>query len=170
MYKIGDMEFLNNNKEDLYEEIKVYLHEKQFIINDESGAPLSEKAFMEIIASHSSYSFSVKQISTIEKEFIEELVIYIEKVKDKVDSFSKSNDKELIINGFINLINSLIEIQATAGYFEIEIIDIEYINELATRAISRIEDGDYDFLVDVMEYELVPSLVHFKNKLPERLY
>jgi hypothetical protein len=169
LYIINNERFYpNSGMENLFKKIKSHLHENQLVLADSSGAPLAETEIINIITSNSTYSFNSISISEIEDGFVHEMLEYVEKVEKYFSELSISSNSELIINTFIDLINSLTEIIKVANYYEFYFISIDNINEIANKAVSRIEAGDIDFILDIMEYEIIPSLLDFKSKLIER--
>jgi hypothetical protein len=169
LYTINNEKFYpSNGLEILLKQIKTYLYENQLILAGSNGDSLTETEIINIIAVNPTYSFNTISVSEVENGFINEMLDYVEKVEKYFTQLSDSNDNEFIINTFIDLINSLTEIVKVAEHYKVNFLSIENINEIANKAISRIEIGDIDFLLDVMEYEIIPSLHDFKSKLLER--
>ncbi|MET3697648.1 hypothetical protein SAMN05877753_106246 [Bacillus oleivorans] len=171
MFIINKEKFSSKNGIDnLLKEIKFYLHENQLVLTNSKGVPLTEEEIENIISSNPSYKFDSISVSELETEIVNDMVDYIKRVEKNFSEISQSNNNEKIINSYIELINSMIEIVKVAEHFDIEFLTPEQINEITNKSISRIEKGDIEFIIDVMEYELIPMLFDFKENLLERQY
>lgn len=170
MYTVGKQKFIGDKSENILNQIQTHLYQNQLVITDNKGTPLEENEILNIISTHSTYCFNTTSISDIENGFISEIIDYIKKVENHFTQLSMSNDNGHIINIFIDLINSLIEIESTVGYFGIDFLNVEQIKEIANKALSRIEKGDIEYILDLMEYEIIPTLLNFESKLLERQY
>ena len=167
MYNIGDFKFVGDS-ESVFNKLMEHLKEKKLLITDIQGNPLSESEILNILNLNDQYSFYTKHIYEIEKEFIEDFNLYVSKVEEKFKEISDIEDKSLIITAFVEVLEALIELQKVSKYFNFSVIDIESINALAEKALERIEEDDIDYIIDVLEYELIPKLNNTKSKLLER--
>ena len=167
MYIVGDLSIKGDLKT-VFNKIMKYLKENQLLITDEQGTPLNEVEISEILKSNNSYHFRTSKISIIEDDFIKNTIDYINKAETLYKEIAEAENEGLIIQAFIDLTNSLAEIQKVSGYFNIHIISIEQINNLASMALEKVQQGDIEFVNDIIEYEILPQLVDFKTKLLER--
>lgn len=171
MYIINGKVFTRNDGiNTLMKEIKTYLHDNQLVLTNDTGIPLVEEEITNIISTNPTYTFDSVSVSKIEVDFVNEISSFVVKVEKQFNQLTSVNDKGLIINGFIEFTNSLIEIERAAQYFDINFIKFDQINEIASKVVSRVESNDLDFVLDIMEYELIPILQNFKERLLERQY
>lgn len=171
LYIIKDQKFyLTDGVETLLKEINGFLNKQKIVITDENGNPIEEDIIISIILNYREYQFITKPVSVIENEFAEEVIQYVEKVNNNYPTLFQSMNKDIVINSFIELVNSILEIGKTAQYFELDFIPTNEVNELTNVALQRLELGDADYISDMVEYEIIPSLNDFKDKLKERLY
>jgi hypothetical protein len=168
MYIINNREFhVENGLSSAISEIQFYLNQQQLVLVRENGTPFNYEEIEDIINTNSKYKFDTMSVKELEHGFINETIDYIDKVEKHFEKLSTKNDK-LIINTFIDVINSLAEIAHVTDFRGMDFWKIEEINEISRKAVSRIEVGDINYLVDILEFEIVPGLLDYKMKMLER--
>lgn len=169
MYTIENQTFyLNSDIGSLLKEMQSYLHEKHLVITDNKGIPIDDKEIVNIVSTNQTYRFYTTSVSVLENEFIIEMIDYVERLEKHFPKIAASNDKVLIVNSFIEIINSVVELEGVSKYFNMNVVNIERINEIVNRALVRIEQDDLEYIIDVIEYEMSPIFSELKSRLLER--
>ncbi|WP_404404894.1 hypothetical protein [Jeotgalibacillus malaysiensis] len=166
MYVIDQKTFYKTvNTESLINEIKKYLHNEKKILLDKKGETLNDKALIDIIKSNKGYEFKTNELRNIEIGFLKEMKNYLYELEFYINKVSYLEDQSNKINCFIDTINSLTELETAARYYNIDFYSIEEINEIANKAIKYIELNNIDYLMDVLEYEIVPRIRNFLEQI-----
>lgn len=166
LYVIDQKTFYKTvNTESLINEIKKYLHNEKKILLDKKGETLNDEALIEIIKSNKGYEFKTNELRDIEVGFLKEMKNYLYELEFYINKVSYLEDQSNKINCFIDTINSLTELETAARYYNIDFYSIEEINEIANKAIKYIELNNIDYLMDVLEYEIVPRIRNFLEQI-----
>jgi len=94
-------------------------------------------------------------------DFKEELHTYILKVKAYIETARETEDFSSMMTSFIQVTEALIEFEAVANFLGKKLIDQEQIQTISIKALEQAEEGNIDYILDLMEYELLPILQHF---------
>lgn len=150
--------------------VKQYLHKEKLTITDENESPLSAQEVGRLLldASGTHHLKAVKN-SLVLREFKEELRQYIQKVECYIEDIRESEDFSTVTGGFIQVAETLLELDAAASYLQKELIDHQLLNELSEKAMKQTEQNNYEYVLDLIEYELLPILQEFLNETNEEV-
>lgn len=153
-----------NGKDGIYD----YLKKKQMILISEEGRPLSNNDLTNILLNNNTPLYlHAKSTSSLLREFKEELYIYINKVTDYIDTTRDSDDHSTTVSSYSNIVEALFEFIPVTKYLQKNLIDTEYIHNITERVFERGQSNDYDYILDIIEYELLEILQTIYNEIQE---
>jgi hypothetical protein len=169
MIKVGEKLFekKSNILENL-ETIKEYLSEQHLIIVDKHHKPLDEEEILEFLVDENPV-FLVKEIYKLEKETIEENIFFINQIKKTIEELiSDPKEASQVYKVFIDIIEVLTHLERIGSYFTIEVISKSNIETISIKGLEQMELYNDSYILELIEYECLPMLISFKNKLEER--
>lgn len=99
--------------------------------------------------------------SEILKEFKEELHSYILKVEEYIEVAREAENFSTTMTSFVQVLEALIEFEVVANFLQKKLIDSEQINVISTKALKQAEEKNTEYILDLLEYELLPMLHRF---------
>jgi hypothetical protein len=169
MIKVGNQTFERKNTlEETWKDIQAYLHDHQLILVDEQGIALNENQIIAKLATEAVCEFYTKEVKELEQETIDEVVCYIDQVEGKVEELLESDQRETLTQSFVDLMEALLEMSTLCRYFQLDVLTEEKVRDLLQKALPRMEQGDEQYMLDVIEYEIIPMMVSVKQALTER--
>ncbi|MGC5324881.1 hypothetical protein [Brevibacillus sp. SYSU BS000544] len=169
MIKVGEYTF--NKKETLKETLNTileYLRINNLIIVDEIGTPLSESQVNEQLENNNDVVFYTKTISNLEQETIDETLAYVKKVRSWIIENIEENNDSNLSQSFVTILEALLELEKVSTYFSIDAITAIKIQTLSQKALPQMEQGNEEYLRDLLEYEILPSIQLMEKHLVER--
>jgi hypothetical protein len=169
MIKIGNQTFERKNTlKETWKNIQNYLHENQLILVDEQGIALNENQIIAKLTTETVCEFYTKEVKELERETIDEVICYIGQVEGKVEELLESDQREILTQSFVDLMEALLEISTLCRYFHLDVLTEEKVRDLFQKALPRVEQRDEQYMLDVIEYEMIPMMVSVKQALTER--
>lgn len=165
MFKIGDKQF--EKKTDVNEtmkELRQYLSKNGIILVNEFDVPYSEDQIRELLTREDTV-FKTKEVVELEKETIEESLLYIQKVNSKMQELIECDSEDEVYKWFPEIINAFLEMEKISNYFGSDVIKLEKIDSFARKALLQIEEKNEGYLREIIEYEFIPMLGDFKKFL-----
>ncbi|WLD92969.1 hypothetical protein [Alkalihalobacillus sp. AL-G] len=148
--------------------VQQHLTDNKLIIVDAEGIPLPDSTITSRINDEETSTFKVKSTLIIEQETLLEAIEYIDNIEPQIEVLHNS-DQDMIINGFVNAMESLVYLDKLVSHFNID-ISIDYNLENASqKALKQVEDGNVDYLLDLLEFSFTPLLGEMKTKFQERI-
>ena len=165
MIRIGDF-VLERKKtmEETLSALRLYLNKNRVIIVDENDYPCSEEQ-IKILLGGDNVKLRIKTIVQLEKETIEESLEYIGRIERKINETIDCPNAADVFKWFPEIINAFLELQKIGTYFNSDIITMEKIDEIAKKGLTELEEKNDSYLRELIEYELQPLLVDFKEYL-----
>ncbi|WP_339060492.1 hypothetical protein [Tepidibacillus marianensis] len=149
-------------------EIKKYLRENNLIIVDQSENPFSFEEIESMILNETEPIFYVKYIVDLEKETIKDTIEYINNAEKRIHDIIEENNQVSIVQAFVKLMEALVSLEKIMSHFGSETLTSSWIQTISEKALSQIEKENYSYLVDLLEYEIMPKLVELKEALLQR--
>jgi len=142
--------------------LKVYLATEKLVVTGPNEELLSEQEIEQVLVK---FPATIKLVaigsSKLLMDFKEELHTYILKVKAYIETARETEDFSSMMTSFIQVTEALIEFEAVANFLGKKLIDQEQIQTISIKALEQAEEGNIDYILDLMEYELLPILQHF---------
>ncbi|WP_046174425.1 hypothetical protein [Domibacillus indicus] len=159
IYVNGQLVTTSKNKIERNDNLKTFLYKEKLVIIDDTNVPVSSSG-INAICDNSEEIYHLKAIKTnsILRDFKEELAVYINKVTHFVDETRETENYSSVPNAFIQVAEALIEFNKVADYLQKELIDINSLNNLSEKALIQTESGNIEYVLDLIEYELLPIL------------
>lgn len=154
---------------DNYIQIKNFLSKEKMVLINDDEQPMSEETLLEILKSDKDHYFRAVTTSSILRGFKDELSIYISKVENYIENEREIESNPNVINGFIDITESLFQFLSVEDYLQKKIIDQDHIKNLVKQTLYRVEVGDNNYVLDIIEYELFPILQRFEKEIIEEM-
>lgn len=140
--------------------LRKHLQEEEVILVDEKNVPLDINKIGDFLldVTNTHYLKAIKT-SFVLQEFKVELQQYIEKVENYIEQLRDNENYTTITEGFTQVVEALIEFDKVAAYLQKETIDQDMLREISVKAITQAEMKNFQYVLDLMEYELLP-LIH----------
>lgn len=142
--------------------LKVYLATEKLVLTGQNEELLTEKEIEQMLVNLSTtIKLTATGSSKILMDFKEELHTYMLKVEAYIETTRETEDYSSIMASFVQVTEALLEFEAVANFLEKNLIDQEQIQTISIKALEQAEEGNTEYLLDLMEYELLPILQHF---------
>ncbi|WNF22611.1 hypothetical protein [Mesobacillus jeotgali] len=160
------------NLELLKREIKAYLHKEKLVLIDQSGNILSENKVNSLLESSiEKDQLFLQGVKTnlLLRDFKDELILYIKKVEDYIENVRDTEDFSTVKDSFVQIIESVLEFTSVSDFLQKDLIGQDTVKELAQKAFAQAESGNDVYILDLIEYELLPLLNHFSEGIQEEM-
>lgn len=168
LIKINNQEFKNENVMELIESINNYLKKEKLILLNNERMPFSNEEVNTILANNTDFNFIATSLVFFEKETSKETLSYVRKVIHEVN---KIINLELEVN-LLSVITDLLEGIEDLIIFEknYEIINFEKldVHKISLEILSEYQSGNENYILDVLEFELLPLYIKLEALLKER--
>lgn len=168
MIKINNHEFKNENAIKLIESINDYLKEKKLILVNKDGIPLCNEEVNTILANNKEFNFIAKSLTFFKEETTKETLIYVKKV---IDTVGKIVNLDLKVN-LLSVISDLLEGTEDLILFEknhsIKNFEVLNVQKISLQILSEYQTGNENYILDVLEFELLPLYINLEALLKER--
>lgn len=168
MIKINNHEFKNENAIELIESINDYLKEKKLILVNKDGIPLCNEEVNTILANYKEFNFIAKSLVFFKEETRKETLIYVKKV---IDTVGKIVNLDLKVN-LLSVISDLLEGIEDLILFEksnsIKNFEVLNVQKISLQILSEYQSGNENYILDVLEFELLPLYINLEALLKER--
>ena len=144
------------------QQLQGYLFKEKLILVNSNQEPFLQEELADLLMSKKEeLKLTAIHSSIMLREFKLELEDYIQKVEAYVEDMRESADFSGVLNGFIQVMESLLEFSAVEKFLQKDLIDQQQLNELSTKVLARAEEGNFEYVLDVLEYEVLAILHHF---------
>lgn len=158
------------NRIEVSQAVNTYLLDNKLVLVNNEGETLSEKEINELFFdSISNQHLQAISTLTLLTDFKMELDLYIHKVQEFIDDKRDSGNLSIVSVGFIQLIESTTNFSVVSSFIQKDLIDEVTIKELTKKAFEQAELGNVEYILDLMEYELLPILHDLLNEIQEEL-
>lgn len=142
--------------------LKVYLATEKLVLLNENEELLEENEVEQLLMNlPSAINLTAIRSSELLANFKEELHTYILKVEGYIDTTRETEDFSTTMTSFIQVSEALLEFEAVANFLEKKLINQDQIQTITKKALEQAEEGNAEYLLDLMEYELLPILQNF---------
>ncbi|MER2076732.1 hypothetical protein [Psychrobacillus psychrotolerans] len=150
------------------QQLKEYLLKEKLIIIKSNQEPMSQDELATLLKSNEAeFRLVAMHTSILLREFKEELESYIQKVETYIEDMRESEIFSDVLNGFVQVIEALLEFTSVEKFLQKSLVNQQQVNELSTKALTRAEEGNLEYVLDVLEYEVLPLLQHFLDETNE---
>lgn len=155
-----------NNQDEAEQRLKKYLQKEKLLLINEDKQPISEQEWRVILSNLSGVKYLYAESTcTVLKDFKEELNLYIKKVEQYVDDVRDTENYLNVNDGFIQVTEALMEFYRVSQFLQKDIIDRNIIHKIAEKAFIQAEMGNEEYVLDLIEYELLPFLQRYDNEI-----
>lgn len=163
MIYVNDMLVTEKTTMELAEkDLKKYLATEKMIVIGADKELLTEQEIKQCLINFpTTIKLTAISSTQILMDFKEELHTYILRVEEYIDTARDTEDFQSILNSFIQLTEALLEFEAVANFLGKELIDQQEIQVVSEKALTQAEEGNTEYILDLMEYELLPILHQF---------
>ncbi|WP_339210968.1 hypothetical protein NSQ41_03055 [Aeribacillus sp. FSL K6-8210] len=157
--------------EEALTKIKEYLWKHHLIIINNENVPLTDSQLEEVIKQNENQQVFFKAIKIKELlfEIYSELNDYVDKIEQYIDNIRDEENYSSVQEAFANVVEALIEFSNTQKYLDINVIDPKRLEEFSLKALRQTQLGNVEYVLDLMEYELVPLFKRLLKQLEERM-
>jgi hypothetical protein len=159
----------HKSHEDTLNEIKKLLVTENCIIVNEHGAPLSDNDILHLITTQREIHFQTKNISDIERETLQELQHYLENAETEIEQLRENENVGEIVQAFQDIVEALFYFSKLQDYYQLSIIDLNQVQKLTQKSYDRMKESNTTYLMDVIEFELLPMIELLKEAIEERI-
>ncbi len=154
--------------ETVAQQLKDYLFKEKLIIVKQDQEPVSQDELASLLMSNApELRLAAMHASVLLREFKEELENYIQKVENYVEDMRETEDFSEVLDGFAQVIEALLMFSAVEEFLQKSLIDQQQVNELSTKVLTRAEEGNLEYVLDVLEYEVLAILHHLLDETNE---
>lgn len=154
--------------ETVAQQLKDYLFKEKLVIIRPDKEPASQDELASLLISGASeLRLAAIHTSVLLRGYKEELESYVQKVETYVDDMREKENFTGVLVGFVQVTEALLEFAAVEEFLQKKLLDQHELNEISSKALARAEEGNFEYVLDVMEYELLTILHHFLNETNE---
>lgn len=148
--------------ETVAQQLKEYLLKEKLVIIKADQEPFSqEELFNLLMNGEEELRLSAIHTSILLRGFKVELESYIQKVETYIEKMRDSENFADVLNGFIQVIETILEFSSVENFLQKSLVNQQQLNELSTKVLARAEEGNYEYVLDVLEYEVLEILHQF---------
>lgn len=150
------------------QQLKDYLLIEKLIIVKQNDEPMLQDELAELLMNNTSeLRLVAKYTSELLREFKVELESYIRKVEIYIEDMRETENYSDILNGFVQVIEALLEFSSVEVFLQKSLVDKILVNELSAKVLVRAEEGNFEYVLDVLEYEVLSILQYFLDETNE---
>ncbi|TQR17378.1 hypothetical protein [Psychrobacillus vulpis] len=158
------------NKDKANEILKSYLTTEKLILVNEHNELISNEEIEELLSKRAEVVKLVAiRISTLVRDFKEELHNYILEVEDYIENTRDCEDFSDTLSSFIQVTEALLQFSKVEDFLQKELINQQHLLEISEKSIQQAEVGNNEYVLDLIEYELLPILHNFLNETNEEI-
>lgn len=163
MIYVNDVLVTNEETLELAEKaLKDFLATEKLVVTGQNEELLTEQEIKQILVNlPTTIKFTAISSSKVLLDFKEELNTYILKVEAYIDTTRETEDFSSTMASFVEVTEALLEFEVVANFLDKKLIDREQIQTISKKALEQAEEGNADYLLDLIEYELLPILQYF---------
>lgn len=148
--------------------LKNFLFAEKLIVVKEDKEPMSQHELTAILKSGTKeIKLSAIKSSLLLREFKEELHTYILQVEQYVEKIRETENLSTVMNSFVQVTEALIEFSAVEEFLQKKLVQQNQLNDISRKALEQAEVGNNEYVLDLLEYELLPILHHFLDETNE---
>jgi hypothetical protein len=155
--------------EDTFNSIIMFLSNENSVIVNEHGVALSNNEILNILANQAEVHFQTKKISEIEKETLEELQNYVENAELEIEKLRENGNLGEIVQAFQDIVEALFYFSKLQDFYQLTIINLNHVHKLTEKSFNQVKEANSDYLLDVIEFELLPMIESLKEAIEERI-
>ncbi|MBP2241984.1 hypothetical protein J2Z40_002557 [Cytobacillus eiseniae] len=150
--------------------VKKYLHKNRLVLVNNDGQPMSDEE-LNTFLSHLNGVQKLKavSISNLLRDLKQELQLYIKKVEAYIENIRDNEDFSSVNTGFAQVMEGILEFSVVASFLQKDLIDPSYMQQLSEKAFARAETGEDEYVLDIIEYELLPILNRLYDEINEEM-
>lgn len=150
--------------------VKGYLHKNRLVLVNNEGQPMSDEE-MKTLLSNLNGVQKLKAVSTsnLLRDLKQELQLYNKKVESYVENVRDNEDFSTVITSFAQVMEGILEFSAVATFMKKDFIDPSYMQQLTEKAFAGAETGEGEYVLDMIEYELLPILNRLYDEINEEM-
>lgn len=170
MIYVNNIDITSENELDIISTIKAFLTKEKMILVNEENLPIDNKDLEEIVLNMEENLFlNAIHTNSIIRDFVVELKEYVSKVEEYVENVRDTEDFSTVTDSFINITEALLEFSTVAIFLQKELVDQIQLKELTNRSLIGAESGNLEYVLDIIEYELLPILHRILNEINEEM-
>lgn len=169
LYVNGQMVTEKMELEAVAQHLKEYLYKEKLIIVKQNNEPMLQEELASLLKSNTQEELhlSAMHTSVLLREFKEELENYIKKVEIYIEDMRETENFSDVLEGFVQVTEALLEFSIVERFLQKRLINKEQLNQISNKALARAEDGNYGYVLDLLEYELLSILHHLFDETNE---
>lgn len=150
--------------------LKMYLTTEKLVLIREDNEIVDEQEIGTILINRPAIvKLKAIRTSALLRDFKEELQNYILRVEEYVEATRESEDFSMVMTSFVQVTEGILEFSAVAKFLQKDLIDQQQIHEITKKALQQAEAGNNEYLLDLLEYELIPMIYHFLSETIEEM-
>jgi hypothetical protein len=168
MIKINDREFKNESVIEIIDSINDYLKEEKLILINNEGMPLCNKEVNTILANNTDFNFIATSLAFFEEETIKETLSYVKKVIHEVNRIINLDLEVNLLSVITDLLEGIEDLKILERNYEIINFEILDVQKISLEILSEYQSGNENYILDVLEFELLPLYTNLEVLLKER--
>jgi len=158
------------NKDLAKQKLVEFLFVEKLVVTKEDNHPMNEEELNTVLMNiDEKVQLTAVHSSVLVREFKQELQNYNLRIEEYIDDTRQSEDFSTVTTSFVEVTEALLEFSAVSTFLQKELIDQEQIQELTGKALQQLEVGNTEYLLDLLEYEILPILYHFVEETNEEM-
>ncbi|WP_342566961.1 hypothetical protein MKY09_14380 [Psychrobacillus sp. FSL K6-4046] len=159
IYVNGNLITVEKNPKKAEVLLRDYLIKKKLVLVNNNDEPVSFQDLSEILLGNSK-EIKLKGISSsiILREFKEELHNYILRVEQYIEVSRQNENYSSMLDNFVQVVEAIIEFSKIGNFLQKELVSHQQINNISTMAFEQAKVGNKEYILDLLEYELLPVL------------
>lgn len=154
----------------LFAKLKEYVKINHLVIVDENDVPIGREEIFTLIEKNENCYLKAVPTSQLLSDFYMELNNYIDKVESYVEAVrDNEGDLHSVHTAFINIMEALMEFAKVQSYVQTNVIDFEFLEEISSKAFQQAQHGNLDYILDLIDYEIIPVLKDLQELIKERI-
>lgn len=150
------------------EHLKEFLFKEKLVVVKEGDDPMSQEELSTILKSDvKEIKLTAMKSSTLLRGFKEELHTYILKVEQYIENIRETEEFSTVSKSFVQVTEALLEFSSVEEYLQKELVQQPQIEDISRKALEQAKVGNNEYILDLLEYELLPILHHFLNETNE---
>ncbi|MEK5146251.1 hypothetical protein MKX53_04360 [Psychrobacillus sp. FSL K6-4615] len=150
------------------QQLKDYLFTEKLIIVKQDQQPMSQDELASLLLNNNpELRLVAMHTSVLLSEFNDELETYIRKVEVYIEDMRETENFSDVLSGFVQVTEALLEFSSVEEFLQKSLLDQQQMNDISTKALARAEEGNYEYVLDVLEYEVLTILQHFLDETNE---
>ncbi|WP_259549295.1 hypothetical protein MHI39_06000 [Heyndrickxia sp. FSL K6-6286] len=157
LYINGKLLTGDKNQQNRVDLVNQYLSENDEVIIDKNGNYLNNYEITQVLLEEVVNIKTVKS-SSLAVNFISDLEKYVNKVENYIEDVREKEEYHSLSVNFVDTMESFIEISKIQKYYHVSIVNEKFFDMLLAKAEERMKEGNLEYLLDLLEYEVLPKL------------